>query len=243
MGVASEDLDGDLDADLLVTNINDQSHLVLENDQGLFQDVSLRLGMGTFSIPATSFGVVLFDQDLDGALDGFFANGAVNSNNPMPIGDNPYAQPDQFARLVDGRFVATPTGLLLGDVGRGAAGGDLDSDGDVDLVVSNNGGPVQVLLNIQKTARSWLAVDARTGPGDRAAIGAEVIVTTGGRSQWRSVQPQKSYLCSSDPRVHFGLGDAKRVEEVLVRWPDGTSTVRRDVPVNQVLIIRAEEAP
>jgi hypothetical protein len=141
MGVAAEDLDADGDFDLLVTNIRNQTHLVLRNDGGLFEDVSLKMGLTRWSVPATTFGIALFDQDADGGLDAFLANGEVNVDNALPAGSNPYAQPDHFVRLAGGSFVdeTAASGAAFADIGRGVACGDYDNDGDLDLLVTNNG--------------------------------------------------------------------------------------------------------
>jgi hypothetical protein len=243
MGVAAEDLDGDMDLDLLVTNIHHQTHLVLRNDDGFFRDVSLDMGLGRWSVPATTFGVALFDQDNDGRFDAFFANGDVNVDNALRVGDNPYAQPDHFARLIDGSFVdrTQEFGAAFGDVGRGVACGDYDNDGDLDLLVTNNGGPVRLLRNDNASGHAWLAVTARTGGRD--AIGARVTVTTVNGTQIREIRPQQSYLSSSDPRAHFGLGSATRVDRIEIHWPDGAHSVRTDVPVNQLVVIDAPPVP
>ena len=239
MGVAAEDLDGDGDMDLLVTNIHHQTHLVLRNDHGLFEDASLAMGLGRWSIPATSFGVAVFDQDNDGRLDAFFANGEVNVDNALPIGENPYAQPDHFARLINGVFVnATDgSGVAFGDVGRAVARGDYDNDGDQDLLVTNNGGPVRLLRNNNDSGNAWLVVETRTGPGGRAAIGARVTVTAAGITRSTDIRPQQSYLSSGDPRAHFGLGRAATVERIEVLWPDGSRSVLTGVRVNQLVVI------
>jgi hypothetical protein len=244
MGVAAADLDDDGDVDLLVTNIHHQTHLVLTNDRGSFDDRSLAMGLGRWSIPATTFGVAVFDQDLDGALDAFFANGDVNVDNAMRVGENPYAQPDHFARLIDGALVnaTAGSGVAFGDVGRGVACGDYDNDGDLDLLVTNNGGPLRLLRNDNDSGHSWLMVQTHTGAGGRAAIGARVTVTADDRVHTRWIRPHQSYLCSSDPRAHFGLGTASRVQRIEVRWPDGSKTVRTDVPVNQRLDLDADDA-
>jgi len=241
MGVAAADLDYDGDVDLLVTNIHHQTHLVLSNDGGTFEDRSLAMGLGRWSIPATTFGVAVFDQDNDGRLDAFFANGDVNVDNALKIGDNPYAQPDHFARLIDGVLVnaTAGSGVAFGDVGRGVACGDYDNDGDLDLLVTNNGGPVRLLRNDNDSGHSWLVVETRTGPGGRAALGARVTVTAGDRTSTRWISPHQSYLSSGDPRAHFGLGTASRVQRIEVLWPDGSRTVRTDVPVNQRVVLDA----
>ena len=244
MGVAAADLDDDGDVDLLVTNIHHQTHLVLLNNGGVFEDRSLAMGLGRWSIPATTFGVAVFDQDNDGALDAFFANGDVNVDNALRVGDNPYAQPNHFARLIDGTLVnrTAGSGVAFGDVGRGVACGDYDNDGDLDLLVTNNGGPLRLLRNGNDSGHSWLVVQTRTGSGGRAAIGAAVTVTADGRAYTRWISPHQSYLSSGDPRAHFGLGTASRVQRIEVRWPDGSRTVRTDLPVNQHVVLDARNA-
>lgn len=239
MGVVCEDFDSDGDFDLLVTNIRGQMHLALQNEGGFFEDISLRMGIATWSMPATTFGVALLDQDNDGRLDGLFANGEVNVTNALPVGANPYAQPDHFVRLLQGSFVdvTEASGAAFGDVGRGVACADYDNDGDLDLLVTNNGGPLRLLRNNNDTSNTWLVVDARTGPGGRTAIGARVAVTVGNHTFYREVRPQQSYLSSGDPRAHFGLGRAAQVDQLEVLWPDGSRSLRTNLPVNQFLRI------
>ncbi len=240
MGVAGEDFDGDGDIDLVVTNLRDQMHLVLRNDNGFFQDVSSQMGMGIWSIPSTGFGVVIFDQDHDGSLDGFFANGKVNYGPDPPANASPFAQLDQFVRLDGARFVdvSLASGMTLMDVGRAVAKGDYDNDGDLDLLVTNNGGELRLLRNNNHTANAWLIVDARTGSSARAAIGAQVRATVGHTTFLREIRPQHSYLSSSDPCAHFGLAGASRVDRLVVDWVDGTQSVLFDLEVNQVLVIQ-----
>ncbi len=244
MGVACEDIDGDGDFDLFVTNIRDQLHLVLENRLGSFLDVSLRMGLAAWNLPRTGFGVVLFDQDNDGSLDAFIANGAVNLGADSPGLENPYAEPSQFARLSGGRFhdASSGSGADFRDVARAAAAADFDNDGDLDLLVTSNGGPARLLRNENRSGHAWLVVDARTGPRDRTAIGAVVEVSAVGSTRVRAVRPQSSYLSSGDPRAHFGLGAAQQADRVSVTWPDGAELTLRNLPVNQVLRVHRDQA-
>jgi hypothetical protein len=242
MGVACEDLDGDLDLDLIVTNIRDQMHLVLRNDGGVFSDVSTRMGMGVWSIPATGFGIALFDQDHDGGMDAFVANGHVVLGSHQVATGNPYAQPDQFLRLRDGKFRDHSSETRLGPnaVSRALAKGDLDGDGDIDLIISVNGDAPRLILNQSDPANHWIMVDARLIDERRRAIGARVTVEAGGSKQVREIRPQESYLSSGDPRAHFGLGAAQIVDRITVRWPDGTETVREGITANQVVVIERD---
>lgn len=239
MGIACEDLNGDGDLDLLVTNIFAQSHLGLLRRGNRFRDGSRRLNLYDWSLPATGFGVAVFDQDLDGTLDLYVANGAVNLNGARGDVPNPYAEPDHFARLVDGSFrdATEGAGVLLAGAGRGLAAGDLDGDGDLDLVVANNGGPLKVLANLADGAGAWLLVDVRTAAGS-PALGARVEARCGEQTQVREVRAQTSYLSSSDPRVHFGFGAAADVDELTVTWATGETRTFQDVGLRQVLEVQ-----
>jgi hypothetical protein len=108
------------------------------------------------------------------------------------------------------------------DIGRAAAYGDVDNDGDVDIAVTSNGGPVRLLLNQNSTPHHWLQVRLSQGPGNRLGFGAWIGVERAGRpTLWRRVRTDGSYLSASDTRVHFGLGAADAIDSMVVQWPDG----------------------
>jgi hypothetical protein len=179
----------------------------------------------------TGWGGILFDYDNDGSLDIFVANG--NAHHEFPEEDV-LARNDGQGNFVD---VARDSGGYFQQkyVGRGATFGDYDNDGDLDLLVVNLNDSPRLLRNERGNARRWLTVDARLANGKSTAIGARVTVQAGGRTQLRDVMPVTGYLSQADPRVHFGLDTASRVDQLTVRWPDGSTTELRDVAADQIL--------
>ena len=229
MGVMAVDVENDGDLDLFLTHLHNESNTLYRKDGSFFEDVTVRLGLATPSLPFTGFGLGFADFDHDGLLDVFIANGRVERYERAYDSADRYAEPNQLFRgNEDGRFTETASYLKntespMGN-SRGAAFGDLDNDGDIDVVVVNIGGPAIVLRNCAGSRGAWVMFRILNKQGGNA-IGANVGVTAGGRQQWRSVQTAYSYCASNDPRVHFGLGSATTVEEVLVRWP-GENTER-----------------
>jgi len=243
MGVVSEDLDADADFDLLITNIRDQPHLCLQNDGGLFQDVTHSMGFGGWSLQPTGFGVALFDQDNNGQWDGFVANGAVNVWGKPYHENDPYAEPNQFFRRdSSGRFqdATVEAGPAVASVGvsRAALMGDYDNDGNMDILVTNNGGPAQLLRNLNQSGLSWVHLDLIPEGGGRHALNAHIRLTAEGRTYLREVRPNSGYLGSNDPRVHFGLGRVERVDQIEVTWPDGRMERWNGLPVKRILELR-----
>jgi enediyne biosynthesis protein E4 len=232
MGVDAADFDGDGDDDLFMTHLTKETNTLYVNDgTGLFDDRTGALGLGAASYPYTSFGTVWSDFDNDGWLDLFVANGSVYIIGALMEAGDPYPlhQPNQvFRNLGNGRFedVSATSGaaLTLSEVSRGAAVGDLDNDGDPDLVLVNNSGPARVLLNRVGQESSWIGFDLRDSSG-RHALGARVEITRDpGASIWRRVRTDGSYASSNDPRVLIGLGTETGSVSGRIHWPDGTST-------------------
>ncbi|TDJ75652.1 MAG: CRTAC1 family protein [Planctomycetota bacterium] len=229
MGVAMIDIDDDGDLDLFMTHLRNETNTFYLNDRGLFTDRTPQTGLSGASIRFTGFGMGFADFDCDGTQDLYVANGRVGRWIPAFDPGNPYAEPDQVFRGLGGtRFEEVmPRGGTAAPVyrtSRGTAFGDIDQDGDIDVVVVDIDARVRILRNVIAPKGHWTMLRLLEGAGSDA-LGARVRVTAGGRTQWRTVQTAYSYLAANDPRVHFGLGPAARVDEVLVQWPDGTREV------------------
>lgn len=231
MGVSAEDFDGDGDVDLFMTHLSRETNTLYVNDgQGWFEDRTMSLALGQSSLSATGFGTAWFDYDNDGWLDLFSANGAVTKiEAQISAGEAlPLRQTNQLWRNRGGDrgfdevSAAAGAALALSEVSRGAAFGDIDNDGDADIVVTNNGGPVRLLQNMVGQDRHWLGVRLLTRAGGRDAIGATLALRAGDRTLSRRVHTDGSYASASDPRVLFGLGDFAGDAELEVRWPDGS---------------------
>lgn len=237
MGIALGDCNGDGRDDLYITHLTGETNtLYLNQGGGLFEDATVRSGLGAPSLPYTGFGTAWIDLDNDGWLDLAVFNGAVNLNGAQwAKGDLfPYAQPGQLFRNQGGcHFVEA--GLESGKsfhtprVSRGAAFGDVDNDGDMDVVVVDTDSPVRLLIHEMGSAgqgRPWLGLRLVGKPagarGERDLLGARVeVLRKGAPPLWRRAATDGSYASASDPRVLVGLGDAPEVTEVRVAWPDG----------------------
>ncbi len=242
MGVASADYDRDGDEDLVVSNLTGETFVLYENDgTGSFEDRRAAVGLAAPTATMTGFGADWFDADNDGWLDLFIANGAVNlipaqRGQPVPFrqrnqlfvaGPHPGTRPPApgsrvGVRLTEVTAQAGP-GLELLEVSRGAAFGDLDLDGRVDIVVTNNGGPARVLRNTSVTTNHWVRLRLAQPAANRFALGAAARIDLPGAPPIvRRVRSGGSYLSSSDLRLHIGLGRHEAPLDVLVTWPDGT---------------------
>ena len=235
MGVDAGDVDGNGTEDIFVTHLMDETNTLFVNlGQGLFEDRTREAGLGMPGRRFTGFGTLLFDYDNDGWLDLFVANGAVQ----LPLG-----QPNQlFRNTGKGSFVemiaeAGPEFPLL-EVSRGVAAGDIDNDGDTDLLVTDNNGPARLLLNQVGNRNHWIGLRL-VGRSGRDMLGAQVeIVTPTNDVLRRRVRTDGSYLSGNDPRVLVGLGQATKVKVVRVRWPDGTKDEWKDQPVDRYLTLK-----
>ena len=246
MGVDAGDFDGNGTDDIFVTHLMDETNTLYVNlGDTFFEDRTREAALGMPGRRFTGFGTVFVDYDNDGWLDLFVANGAVQllpdlllRKDPFPLG-----QPDQlFRNTGKGSFVEVvndvgPEFQLL-EVGRGASAGDIDNDGDTDLLVVNNNGPARLFLNEVGNRSHWLGLRL-VGENGRDMLGAQVeIVVAKDRVLRRRVRTDGSYLSANDPRVLAGLGAATRVQTVRVRWPDGTREEFKDVAVDKYTTLK-----
>jgi hypothetical protein len=249
MGVAVGDVDGDGLFSVFVTHLTDEQHtLWRQGPRGVFQDRTAVTGLAPPHSRGTGFGTVMADFNHDGWLDVAVANGRVSvSPLPGPAELGPfwsrYAERNQlFANEGKGHFrdIGRSNPALCGTPGvyRGLAVGDVDGDGAPDLLLTATAGPARLLRNVAPGRGHWLLVRAYDPSLHRDAYGAELTLHAGGRRQRRWVNPGTSYLCSNDPRAHFGLGDSARFDRIDVRWPDGSAETFPGGPADRVLELR-----
>ena len=239
MGVDAGDFDNDGDEDLYMTHLTREGNNLYVNDgTGLFADRSARAGLGAASLAYTGWGTSWFDYDNDGWLDLLAVNGTVVMVEGREGERFPYDQRMRlFRNLANGRFddVSESAGAVfaLSAVGRGAAFGDVDNDGDVDVLVGNDDGPARLLVNEAGGAHHWLGLRL-VGAGGRDMLGARVAVERpGAATLWRRARSDGSYASANDPRVLIGLGESEATPDVTVYWPDGSVERWEALPVDR----------
>ena len=234
MGVDAADVDADGDEDLFMTHLRGETNTIyLNQGDGVFEDTTISLGLAGPSIPYTGFGTAWFDVENDGKLDILAANGAVTVEEALVRKKDqfPYHQPNQLFRNVSTdtriqfeQYTHEENPLDASYVSRGAAFGDLDNDGDVDVIIANNSGPARVLINSNNGANSWLGLRVLLNDRGTDALGAMVTLKlANGQTFSKRVKTAGSYVSASDPRLIFGLGDYTDSVPIaaLVQWPDG----------------------
>jgi stress response protein SCP2 len=249
MGAAWADTKNGKGAAVAVGNFSNELKSLYWTESGeVFLDESPRSGVGPTSFLDLTFGVLFFDADLDGRMDLLLTNGHVEPSVQEVQKDVAYRQaPAFYLNAGDGRF--TRLGERSGDlarplVGRGAAYADLDGDGDIDVILVENGGPARVFIN--PTNAPGKSVRLRlTGAGksNRDAVGARVTATIGPRTLAQQVSGGQSYLSASEKTLTFGLGAAAKIDTLEIRWPDGTTQTLRDVPGGSRLAITQGAGP
>ena len=213
----------------------------------IFTDEAISEGIGPASRLLLKFGVFFFDYDLDGRLDILSVNGHLEEEIHKIQQSQTYAQPAQLfwntGAPSGASFVAVGPDKAGHDlfkpiVGRGSAYADIDGDGDLDIVLTQTGGPPLLLRNDQQTGHHWVRLKLVGQPPNREAIGAWARLQAGGRTQWRQVMPTHSYLSQSELTLTFGLGTTDRIEALEITWPNGQHQVVPDVKVDALTIVR-----
>jgi hypothetical protein len=244
MGIAAGDPDNDGDVDIFVTNITNESHAFYENrGRGQFEDRRLPTALAALTRPYTGFGTDWFDYDNDGLLDLFVSNGAVTILEALRGDAFPFRQKNQLLRNLAGRFqdVSADAGSALGiaEVSRGAAFGDVDNDGDIDVLVTNNGGSARLLLNETSQRQETVSVRLRGVLDNAQGLGARIgLLEQNGATVWRRAHTDGSYLSSSDPLVHFGLARKAEFAGFVVEWLRGPREVWRAVQPDRVVTLK-----
>jgi hypothetical protein len=246
MGAATVDLYQRGWLDLFVTHLVDEGNRLWVNTNGNFIDSVKPKGPGAPSLPYTGFGLAFADFDNDGNLDLYVANGKVKYGHTQPDPNDPYAEPNTLLRgLGDGDFEQVMpqggTSRPLIATSRGLAAGDLDNDGAVDLVVINKDGPAHLLRNRLANRGHWIMFRVLNQNGSDA-LGAMLRIDAGGKSYWRHVQPNQGYCSSHDPRLHYGLGHAEKVESITVYWRKGKEESFGAADVDRVYEVREGRA-
>jgi hypothetical protein len=247
MGVALADVDRDGRLDLFLTHLRRETNTLYLNRDGYCDDVSAEYGLAAPSISMTGFGTGFADFDNDGMLDLWVSNGRVTRGANLLNPDDPFAEPNQlykgkapvgFEQIEpEASGVASPI-----ENSRASAFGDYDLDGDVDVLVVNNGGPVRIFRNLVGAGGSWSRFRLLT-PSGGAAAGVRVKVVAAGSTAWGHSTSAYSYCASNDPTLHVGLGAAERLDEVHVFWPDTGEQVFRDLPARKTFLFRRKLPP
>ena len=236
MGVDAADYDRSGRAHLLVSNFQNQMLALYRNEGGgLFGDVAPSSPVGRVSMATLGFGTFFFDYDLDGWPDVFVTNGHIEESVTTVQPKVQFKQPPLlFRNTGQGRFEhASPTAgpdFAVPQVGRGAAYGDYDRDGDLDVLLVNNHAPARLLRNDGGNRSAWVSVRVTGTTANRSGIGAVVRVTSAQGTQWQMVRSGSSYCSQSDLALTFGLGKDTVVTSIEVEWPGGAKETVRNVP-------------
>ena len=243
MGTDAADYDGDGLMDIVVTNYDMETNALYRNHQDwLFTDERASSGVTRGDQFLLGFGTGFLDFDNDGDQDLLVVNGHVLDNVEQVQFGFRYAQPDMLLENRQGVFSVhegfSRQAGLEPRVGRGSCFGDLDNDGDLDILVNNCGGRPHLLINRVGSRRNWILLNLIGSRSNRDGVGTRIEVTTAAGRRIDQVTGGGGYLGASDLRAHFGLGDADRIQSLRIRWPGGAEEVYRDLGANRILTIK-----
>jgi hypothetical protein len=243
MGTDAADTTGSGRLDLVVTHLDQQlSRLYRNLGEGVFEDATYRSKLSYATFHMSGFGARFMDYDNDGQRDLFMANGHVLDNIQLYHAETRYAEPKLMFRNAGAGIFENVSDQLGPDflqprVSRGAAIGDFDNDGDLDILVSNNGQPPQLLRNDGGNSNHWLQLLLIGTRSNRDAVGARVKVTAGDLVLYEQRKGGMSYQSAQDPRLHFGLGHRSVVDQIEIKWPSGELTKLANLRADQILAI------
>ena len=246
MGSAFGDYDNDGDLDLVVSNAPSQPALLFHNEETLFfTDTSFASGIGAVTVPYFKWAVEFFDYNNDGLQDIFVSNGHLQDNIAL-FSDATYPQTDLLLQNIhrDGRHTFSDVSAevqltqLTKMVGRGAAFGDYDNDGDIDIFLNHSNQPAKLLRNDGGNSNNWITIHTIGTQSNASGIGTKITLKAGTLSLFKEVHSGSSYLSQNDLRVHFGLEKNTKIDSLELRWPSGHTDNFSDLKANQILHIK-----